>query len=94
MQEDHDDDPLIGPTRGDALCPLRSNARDFPQPMWHRFDNIEHLVPEGPNQFGLEVGEVMRKVSGAEALIAAALRSSGSLTRSNCSSSVWIKCEP
>ena len=51
MQKDHDlaDDPLIGPTRGDALCPLRSNAGDFPQPMWLRFDNVEHVVPEGPS---------------------------------------------
>jgi hypothetical protein len=41
MQEDHDfaDGPLLGPTRGDAIGALRTNAGNFPQPMRLRFDD-------------------------------------------------------
>ncbi len=53
MQEDHDfaDGPLLGPTRGDAIGTLRTNAGNFPQPMRFCFDDVEHLVAEGPEEF-------------------------------------------
>jgi hypothetical protein len=48
MQEDHDlaDGPLLGPTLGDVIGALRSNAGDFPQAMRLGFDDIEHSGTE------------------------------------------------
>src|ERR1700732_4039060 len=53
MQEDHDlaDGPLRRPTRGDAIGALRTNAGNFPEPMRFCFDDVEHLVAEGPDEF-------------------------------------------
>jgi hypothetical protein len=53
MQEDHDfaDGPLLGPTRGDAIGALRTNAGNFPQPMRLCFDDVEYLAAEGPDEF-------------------------------------------
>jgi hypothetical protein len=53
MQEDHDfaDGPLLGPTRGDPIGALRTNAGNFPQPMRFCFDDVEHLAAESPDEF-------------------------------------------
>jgi len=45
MQEDHDfaDGPLLGPTRGDPIGALRTNAGNFPQPMRLYFDDSPYV---------------------------------------------------
>ena len=52
VQEDHDlaDDLLLGPGGGDALGAHRADARHLAQALGLRFDDVEHLLAEGPHQ--------------------------------------------
>jgi hypothetical protein len=53
FQEDHDlaRDLLLGPGSGDTAGSYRTDARHFPQPLWLRFDGIEHLLAKGRTSF-------------------------------------------
>ncbi len=53
VQEDHDlaDDLLLGPGDGDAARPHRTDAVHLPQAVGLRLDDVEHLLPEGAQQF-------------------------------------------
>src|SRR5258707_9761186 len=53
VQEDHDltDDLLLGPGRNNAARPHRANAIHLPQAVGLRLDDVEHLLPEGAQEF-------------------------------------------
>jgi hypothetical protein len=52
VQEDHDlaHDLLLGPGVGYAFGPHRPDAGHLPQTIRLRFDRVEHLLAERPNE--------------------------------------------
>jgi hypothetical protein len=53
VQEHHDlpDDLLLGPGSSDAARPHRADAVHLPQAVGLGLDDVEHLLPEGAQQF-------------------------------------------